>query len=121
MDHIVKDDSYAAYMMHESGYVSGCKKWIECEVVVVPHIIHKVLGAGWTFPKFSPFLPMFRHYANKMNEGGIMDTIIGSYSDRKGPDQICPKYDGKPIGLEKCFSLFGIMCSGLGLSIIVFV
>ena len=34
MDHIVKDDSYAAYQteIHESGsFESGCKKWIECK------------------------------------------------------------------------------------------
>ena len=124
MDHIVKDDSYAAYMtmLQESGsFESGCKKWIECEVVVIPHVIHKTLGGGWIFPKFSPFLPMFRHYVNKLREGGILDAIIASRSYRRGQDQICPKYDGKPIALEKSFSLFGIMYFGLGVSFILLV
>ena len=123
MEHIVTDDSYAGYMMtnSESGSIGECKVWDYCEVVVIPHVIHRTLGSGWIFPKNSPFLPMFRHYVNKMKEGALLDWIFASYLDRKGPDQICPAYDGKSIGLEKAFSLFGIITVGASASIILFV
>ena len=103
----MEDDSYAGYMMStsESGSISSCEKWVNCEVVVIPHIIHKTLGSGWIFPKNSPFLPIFKHYVNNIKERAILNWIFASYSDRKGPDQICPAYDGKSIGLEKAFSL----------------
>ena len=104
----------------ESGSMSSCEKWINCEVVIIPHIIHKTLGSGWIFPKNSPFLPIFKHYVNNIKEGALLSWIFASYSDRKGPDQICPAYDGKSIGLEKAFSLFGIISFGLGLSFILF-
>ena len=104
----------------ESGSMRGCDKWDACEVVVIPHVIHKTLGSGWIFPRYSPFLPMFKHYVNNMKEGAISKWISNSYSDRMGPDQICPAYDGKSIGLEKSFSLFGIIILGAGISIILF-
>ena len=122
MEHIITDDSYAGYMMttSESGSMAGCKEWDYCEVVVIQHVVHKTLGSGWIFPKNSPLLPMFRHYVNKMKEGALLSWIFASYSDRKGPDQICPAYDGKSIGLDKAFSLFGIITVGASASIILF-
>ena len=63
---------------------------------------------------------MFRHYVNKMKEGALLNWIFASYSDRKGPDQICPAMDGKSVGLEKAFSLFGIITLGAVISIILF-
>ena len=101
-----------------SGSLGDCKQWKNCEVVVVPQIIHQTLGSGWIFPKQSSLLPIFKHFVNVMKEGAIVSWISSSYDEHKGmPDQVCPDYAGKPIGLEKCFSLLVIMMLGMGLSI----
>ena len=122
LDHVVKDDSFAGYLMttSKSGAMTDCDKWVECRVVVIPEVIHKTLGSGWIFPKRSALLPIFNYYVQTIKEGAVFSRIVESYYDRKGmPDQVCPEYDGKPIGLEKSLSLLGVMLVGVCLSFVL--
>ena len=93
-----------------------------CEVVVIPHVIYNSAGAGWIFPKNSPLLPIFTHYVTSlMKEGALYKRISATYAKNPGaPCQVCPEYDGAPIGPEKVFSLFGLMFGGVGLCVITF-
>ena len=119
---IVEDDSFAAYQqVNGKGHMSRCDAYYSCKVVMVPYVITQSLGGGWIFPKRSPLLSFFRLNLNAMRERGIFARIGGSYNDRKGmPGQICKEYDGEAIGINKCFSLFGIVFAGMGLSAIIF-
>ena len=63
------------------------------------------------FPKRSPLFPIFNQQFNKIKETKIYNRIGSSYDPNKfTPGQICPEYDGKQIGAEKC-SLFLESCS----------
>ena len=96
-----------------------CKQFSECKVLAIPEVIDKVTGAGWIFPKKSPLLPMFNHYVSLIKEGGIYEKMKNNYNDQLVTGQVCPDYDGKPIGLPKCFSLFGLLSAGGILSLIL--
>ena len=116
-----EDPSYAAYVMIEEGGLARCKRYYNCEIVQVPYIIDRSMGSGWVFPKDSPYFPIFEYYASILNLGGIYKRISQSYEQHTGQEQVCTDYDGQPIGLYKCFSLFGILLVGLLLSGIIFV
>ena len=116
---MMKDPSYAAYAMFDKGGAKECKTYYKCEVVAVPQIIDTSMGGGWAFPKNSEFLPAFKHYGYLLDEVGSYNKIKALYED-PGPEQTCTEYDGNPIGIHKCFSLFGLIFLGAGLSIFVF-
>ena len=120
MTKLVEDDSYASYVMTGGkGHLKRCPEYYSCDIIVVPHVITTSLGSGWIFPKRSPFLPIFHKHATLIKETGVLERIANTYNELKGmPGQICAEYDGKPIGAEKCFSLFGMMLFGIGISVI---
>ena len=110
-DEVVEDPSYAAYAMSSPGGMRMCTAYFDCEVVLVPHVIDTSIGGGWAFPKDSEFLPVFKHYGFQLSEAGNYKRLKESY-ELKGPEQTCTEYDGNPIGIHKCFSLFGIIFLG---------
>ena len=114
-----EDPSFAAYVMVEEGGLARCKRYYNCEIVKVPYIIDTAMGGGWVFPKDSPFFPVFEYQVSILKEGGVYKRILQSYKDHTGQEQVCTDYDGQPIGLYKCFSLFGILLAGLLLSGII--
>ena len=124
MTTIANDEDYAGYVL--SGSKTGCMgnspEYRSCKVVVIPHVIYRSAGSGWVFPKNSPLLPMFQHYVTAiMKEGALHKRIALQYTnDPLMKCQICPDYDGSAIGPEKVFSLFGLICTGAGLSVIIF-
>lgn len=79
------------------------------------------MGGGWAFPKGSEFLPIFKHYGFSIKEAGTYKRAKDWYEKNKGPDQTCTEYDGNPIGIHKCFSLFGIMFLGVGICLVMLV
>ena len=121
LDKVVEDNSYAAYQqVNGKGHLQRCAAYYSCDIVMVPYVITQSLGGGWIFPKRSPLLSFFRVHLNAMRERGIFARIGGSYNDLKGmPGQICKEYDGEAIGINKSFSLFGIVFTGIGISAIV--
>ena len=52
----------------------------------------------------------------------LHDVILGRNFINKSiyelEGQICPTYEGKPLGIQKCFLIIGIICIGAGLSVI---
>ena len=119
---ITDDDSYVGYM--SSGSKTGCMgnspEFRDCKVMVIPYVIRKTSGSGWVFPKNSPLLPVFNHlHTSIMKEGALYKRINIQYaSNPLAKCQICDDYDGKPIGPEKVFSLFGLMVAGACFSFI---
>lgn len=58
-------------------------------------------------------------------ESGTAHRIDSSYNDRQGifkgmPPQDCVDNEGKPIGIIKVLSLFGILLISMGLSFLIF-
>ena len=117
-DKVVEDPSYAAYAMASPGGMRMCKAYFDCEVVLVPYVIDTSMGGGWAFPKDSEFLHIFKHYGFQLTEAGTYKRLKKSY-EPKGPEQTCTEYDGNPIGIHKCFSVFGIIFLGAGLSLVM--
>ena len=60
---------------------------------------------GYVIPKNSSYTAAFTYLINQFIEGGTVDRLKEIY---QGEDQVCPTYQGKPLGIQKCFSLFGI-------------
>ena len=128
MESIVEDDSYVGYIQGSSsdGCMDNCELYRDCKAVVIPYVIYKSAGSGWIFPKNSPLLPIFQHYVTSLvKEGGMMKKIedkikIEMDNNPLMPCQICADYDGAPIGIEKAFSLFGLLIGGAGLCWITF-
>ena len=100
--------------------MSNSPEYRKCEIVVIPHVIHKAFGGGWVFQKNSALLPIFQYYVTAiMKEGALLTRIARSYTMNPFERcQICDDYDGSPIGAEKVFSLFGVMFAGVGISIL---
>ena len=120
LEKIVEDDSYAAYIM-SSGSIKRCHQFKVCNVAVIPDVIDTATGGGWTFQKNSPFFPIFKMYINILKERGIFQIIEDRGNNKtEGPEQTCANFDGKPIGVEKVFSLFGILLIGAGFTILLF-
>ena len=128
MESIVEDDSYVGYIQGSSGdgCMRDCEVYQDCKVVVIPYTIYKSAGSGWIFPKNSPLLPIFSHYVTSlMKEGGMYARISNKVVIERGANpleqcQSCSDIEGEPIGIEKAFSLFGLMIAGGGLSLITF-
>ena len=118
-DKVYEDPSFSAYVMMERGGLARCKRFYSCEIVKVPYIIDTAMGGGWVFPKNSPFYPIFDYYVSILKEGGIYQRILDSHKQYQGKEQLCTDYDGKPIGVYKCFSLFGLFLGGFIISGIV--
>ena len=119
MDKLVDDDSFAQFYI-ESGS-PHCDSYKKCKVVKTPFVVSKMLGAGWMFPRRSPFLPILKHYFGLFKEAGTYNRLKDSHDENNHlPDQECFEYDGHPIQMQKAVSLFGLILGGMGISFIIF-
>ena len=106
------DDSVVVYGAYQSQTSFDLYK--KCEVIALPRKYgHSQMG--YTIPKNSSFTPMFTYHINLLIEGGTVERIKTNYEPE---GQICPSYEGKPLGLRKCFLVIGIICMGAGLSLV---
>ena len=106
---------------YKNGHDDHCDIYTQCKVMVVPYVVSEILGGGWTFPKKSFLLPIFSNYWGFIKESGTYYRIESSYNNRQGmPPQDCVDNEGKPIGITKVFSLFGILLILTGLSFLIF-
>ena len=53
-----------------------------------------------------------------MAEKGSMQQIFEKYEERP---QVCPDLNGKPLGMESCFTAFGVLIFGAGISVLLFI
>ena len=120
LDTIVEDPSYAAYIM-SWGDIKRCKQYKDCKVKVIDEVLDESPGGGWTFPKKSEFRPIIFMYINMIKERGSYMRIEDHGREKTlGPEQYCEDYDGKPIGVQKVFSIFGIFLIGMIIALLVF-
>ena len=111
---LMKDDSTVVYGNPQSQ--KSYELYKKCKVIALP----KKYGhsqMGHIIPKNSSFTSAFTYFIAQMIESGTVDRFKSIYQFEP---QVCPTYEGQPVGIEKCFSLFGILCIGAGLSIIWF-
>ena len=52
-----------------------------------------------------------------MKEIGTLKKILVKYEP---PTQICPDYNGKPLGFASVFTAFGVLFFGVGITVIIF-
>ena len=78
-------------------------------------------GDGWMFQMRPPFLPIFSHYFTLMGESGAFWRLSQFVnrpeleSEKYNPKPTCETHKGKPIGLYKTSSIFGIVVIALGI------
>ena len=111
---LMKDEEMAVYgnALSQKSY----HYYKSCDVIALPKK-YGISQMGQVMPKNSSFTAAFTYFINQFIENGAVDRLKEIY---KGEDQVCPTYQGKPVGIAKCFSLFGILCFGGGLSLIWF-
>ena len=59
--------------------------------------------------KNSPYLEFINYFILKLMENGAVEKILLKY---KTPSQVCPDYNGEPIGYINCGSAFIILAIG---------
>ena len=111
---LMKDDRAAVYgnSLSQKSYDSYQK----CSVIAVPRK-YGLTQEGMVIPKNSSFKPAFTYFIRQFIENGYVNRIKQSY---KSEDQVCPSYQGKPIGLRKCITSFGVLWIGVALSFLFF-
>ena len=110
----MEDDSVVVYgnALSQKSY----QYYRSCKVIALPRK-YGIAQMGYTIPKNSSFTAAFSYFITQFIESGTVDRIKEIY---KSEEQVCPTYEGKPLGVEKCFLLFGILSIGGGLSVIWF-
>ena len=110
----MKDDSMVVYgnALSQKSY----HHYKSCDVIAIPKK-YGISQMGYVIPKNSSFTAAFTFFINQFIESGTVDRIKEIY---KSEDQVCPTYQGKPVGIAKCFSVFGILSVGGGLSVVWF-
>ena len=98
-------------------YFSGFKAYIDCEIVEIP-TKYDYKPLAWGIQKDSPFIGLFNYYLNHMKEKGSMQQIFEKYESLP---QVCPDSSGKPLGMNACFTAFGVLLVGAGISVLLFV
>ena len=125
MAEVAKDASYASFLIKQT-QDKDCPEYVDCRVVAAPFSSYTGTGgAGWLFPKRSPFLPIFNYYFWIMKGSGAYGRIMKPqnsplYNPKSIIYQQCENLEGKPIGIHKSSSVFVILIAGLCLSILVF-
>ena len=101
-----------------------CEKIQNCEVIPAPFTEGRFPGgAGWFFPKRSPFLPILNKHYWELKEAGHFNRIENKpeYDPQHLlPEQECDDLDGHPISMHKVISLFAIFLGAAFLSAIIF-
>ena len=92
------------------------ESFISCQILNTGNII-KYFPSKYAFPikKNSPFYQAFVYHITKMKETGRLQRLFKLYEVH---DQVCPDLSGMPLSSKQCFTAFGILALGLGLSIL---
>lgn len=112
---VMEDPSFALFgdALSEKSY----DLYKTCQFIEIP----KKYGnypSGFTLPKNSSIGPIFSYYVSRLIESGSVGKIKSVYEKTYG-GQVCPNYEGKPIGIYKFCSLFGILITAAILSFVV--
>ena len=125
MAEVANDASYASFFI-KHGQDKDCPEYMDCRVVAAPFSSYTGTGgAGWLFPKRSPFLPIFNYYFWIMKGSGAYGRIMKpqnrpGYNPKSITKKQCEILEGKPIGIHKSSSVFNLLMAGLCLSILIF-
>jgi hypothetical protein len=92
------------------------QQYTDCKMIVIP-AKYNFKPYAYGFQKDSPYLPMFNYYLKEMREKGSLKQILDKY---ESPPQVCPDYNGKPLGFGAVFTAFGILAFGVVLGIVLF-
>ena len=117
------DESYAFFAFSNTPD-RKCHSYHSCKVVTVPFTEGRISGgAGWIFPKRSPFLSIFNRYYWELKEGGHFDRIQSKFEydpTKLLPGQECETLEEDPISMHKVISLFTMFFSCLFVTALVF-
>ena len=97
-------------------FFRSMQQFTDCKMIVIP-AKYNFKPYAYGFQKDSPYLPMFNYYLKEMREKGSLKQILDKY---ESPPQVCPDYNGKPLGFGAVFTSFGILAFGVILGIVLF-
>ena len=80
----------------------------KCEIIAIPKK-YNFQPIAFGFQKDSPYLDIFNYYLREMIEKGVMKQISERY---KVSQQVCPDFNGSPLGFESCFAPYLILIIG---------
>ena len=110
----MKDGDLAAY--GNAVVLKSYDVYKKCEVIALPKK-YGLSQEAFVISKNSSLTPAFTYYLKQFIENGLVSRIKQMH---KTEDQVCPSYQGKPLGLQKCITLFGIISFGAVSSVLWF-
>ena len=95
---------------------SSTPEYAACKILALPTKYNQ-MPMAWGFQKHSPYIPLFNHYLKELREKGSFDKIFSNYEP---PPQVCPNYNGLPLGFDSCGAAFLAFMVGPIMAIILF-
>ena len=122
MEKVSEDETYAFFAI-SSAFYSSCDAYQKCKVVTALFTTGRFAGgAGWLFPKRSPYFSIFNYYVRVMKETGLKDRIVNTpeYEPKYLlPDQECETFDVHPVSMLIVISLFAMLLGAVFLSLVI--
>ena len=123
MEKVSEDEAYAFFAISSTVYKS-CDVYQKCKVVTAPFTTGRFAGgAGWLFPKRSPYFSIFNYYVRVMKETGLKDRIVNTPEYEPTyllPDQECETFDAHPVSMLIVISLFAMLLGTTCLCLVIF-
>ena len=111
---LMKDDSMVAY--GNAVVLKSYDDYKKCQVLAMPRK-YGLSQEAFVISKNSSLTPPFTYFLKQFIENGFVARMKQLY---KQEEQVCPSYQGKPLGLQKCITLFGIISLGAITSLLWF-
>ena len=120
---VANDDNYAMFRISSKAHLP-LKHYKNCDVVAAPFTTGVFAGgAGWLFPKRSPFLPIFRQYFWQLSDAGLFKKIATNPEYQPFfllPHQECETFNWHSVSIQQLAILFSTIVGGFGLSLLTF-
>ena len=96
-------------------FFSVFDEYLECEIIALP-AKYDFATMAIAMQKHSPFLGLINHHIRQLDENGVKHQIEKKY---EVPPQVCPDYNGKPIGYVNCGTAFLILLAGFVICVLI--
>ena len=96
-------------------FFSVFDEYLECEIIALP-AKYDFATMAIAMQKHSPFLGLINHHIRQLEEKGVKQQIMEKY---EVPPQVCPDYNGKPIGYVNCGTAFLILLAGFVICVLI--
>ena len=115
MNLMMADPKIAVYS--DSILYENTPEYGRCDILSIPARFDKST-TGYAFQRDSQYVQLFNHYLNIIYEEGISEKIFKTY---ESGGQVCPDYNGLPLGFDSCISSFIVFGVGLSIALVMFI